>query len=95
MKRIYAINDRVAKELVGMRMYLLMVFRTDHEAVRYFADAINDTTSILNKHPGDYELVWLGYITPEDIIHGNETQQLIITGDTLLAVQQPALVKDA
>lgn len=99
MKRIYAIRDRVALDLVGMHMYLLMCFRTDQEAARYFADAINDTTSILNKHPGDYELIYLGNVDPEgnlDALTGARgSPQIIITGDALVGLQQPALVKEA
>lgn len=93
-KGIYAIRDRLANDLVGMQMYLLMIFTNDQTAARYFADAINDNTSILNKHPGDYELISLGTvsqggeITPEPIRH-------IITGDALLALQEVQLVKDA
>lgn len=91
MKKIYAIRDRVADELVGMRMYCLMVFRTDEEAARYFADAINDTTSILNKHPADYELIELGQLD-DQYISGDHSNRVVITGDTLLALQQPPKV---
>lgn len=94
MRHIYAINDRIANELVGMRMYCLMLFRTDTEAARYFADAINDTTSILNKHPADYELIKLGHVTADDLLI-TTSRTVIITGDVLVAAQQPALVKEA
>lgn len=90
MKSIYAIRDRVAQELIGLRMYLLMCFRTDEEAARYFADAINDTTSILNKHPADYELLRLGSIDDQGTIAISAQPQVIITGDTVIALQQPA-----
>lgn len=93
-KGIYAIRDRVAGELVGMRMYLLMIFRTPQEAARYFADAINDTSSILNKHPGDYELVTLGAISEGGEITP-DAAKIVITGDALVATQEPALVKEA
>lgn len=95
MKYIYAIYDRIAAEYVGLRMYQLMVFRTDQEAARYFADAINDTTSILNKHPSDYDLRNLGHITAEGYIRSTDDHQIIITGDALVGLQQPALVKEA
>lgn len=87
--KIYAIRDRIADELVGMHMYLLMCFRTHEQAARYFADAINDTTSILNKHPADYELIQVGELDRDT---GNIRQltpiQLIVTGDTVLALQK-------
>lgn len=88
MKNIYAIRDRVAQEIVGLRMYTLMVFRTQEEAARYFADAINDQSSILNKHPGDYELIMVGHIIDDTgRIDGNGEPELIITGDTVIALQ--------
>ena len=89
MKNIFAIRDRIADELVGLRMYTLMCFRTNEEAARYFADAVNDTTSILHKHPGDYELVRLGEVNDHGYIRPLQDPQLIVTGDTLLALQQP------
>lgn len=95
MKGIYAIRDRIACDLLAMHMYVLMVFRTDQQAARYFADAINDTTSILNKHPADYELIKLGDLTNDGVIVVLLHEQIIITGDALVAIQQPALVKDA
>lgn len=97
MRHIYAINDRIANELVGLRMYILMCFRTDAEAARYFADAVNDTTSILNKHPQDYELLKLGHLDANDELTKTD-RTLIITGDQLIALQQatqPQLVKEA
>lgn len=96
MRKIYAIRDRVAREIAGHRMYSLMTFRTNEEAARYFADAVNDTTSILNKHPHDYDLALCGEVDDDGKITPVEgTPVILVTGDTLLAVQQPALVKDA
>lgn len=95
IRGIYAIRDRIALDIVGMSMYMLMVFRTDQEAARYFADAVNDTTSILNKHPADYELIHVGNMkeTGELVPYGDP--RIIITGDALLGVQKPALVQGA
>lgn len=96
MKQIYAIRDRLAKDLVGMQMYLLLVFRTDQQAARYFADAVNDKTSMLNKHPADYELVRVGSIDEQgNIVPSDPFMNIIITGDALVAVQEPALVKES
>lgn len=88
MKSLYAINDRVAGEIVGLSMYLIMCFRTDQQATRYFADAINDEKSILNKHPGDYELLRLGTINEKGQIAISAEPQVILTGDTIIALQQ-------
>lgn len=81
MRRIYGIYDSTAKELVGLRMYILMCFRTDEEAARYFYDAISDKTSILNKHPADYTLKCLGVLTDTGFIQKTDEQVTIIRGD--------------
>lgn len=94
MKTIYAIRDRVAQELTGLQMYALMLFRTPEQAARYFSDAVNDPTSILNKHPADYELIVCGTISDNGVIQAFPEPQLVVTGDTLLALQKPELVKD-
>ena len=93
-KTIYAIRDRVANDLIGNQMYLLMIFRTDAQAVRYFADAVLDDKSILNKHPTDYELLALGTISEGGDIT-SDTPRVVITGDTLVATQSPTLVREA
>lgn len=89
MKSIYAIRDRIAQEIVGLSMYMIMCFRTDEQAARYFADAINDDKSILNKHPADYELLRLGTITETGQIAISSDPQIILTGDTVIALQTP------
>ena len=86
MKKLYAIFDRIAAEIVSMRMYSLMAFRTDEEAARYFADAINEPTSMLHKHPGDYVLIHVGAVSDEGLITPITPAQQIITGDALLAL---------
>lgn len=89
-RKIYAIRDRIAQDLVGHSMYVLMVFRTDAEATRYFADAILDPKSILAKHPGDYELIHLGDLTPEGyILETVTTANIIITGSALVNAMTP------
>lgn len=99
MKNIYSIRDRIANDFIGHSMYVLMVFRTDAEATRYFADAILDPKSILAKHPGDYELTALGEITDEGTIRGLAYPgRIIVTGEALvnaMGPQEPQLVKDA
>lgn len=100
MKTVYAIRDRIAKELIGQSMYLLFAFRTDQQAIRYFADAILDERSMLAKHPADYELVALGELHETEageILEGGGTHTTIITGDALIALaseHQPKLVKE-
>ena len=84
-KTLYAIYDRIAGECIAMQMYMVMAFRTDEQAARYFADAVNDKTSVLSKHPADYALLALGTISPGGEITA-DTPRHIITGDLLLAL---------
>lgn len=95
MKTIYAIRDRLSNDLVGQGMYILFVFRTDTQAVRYFADAVLDEKSMLHKHAADFELIVLGQVADDgELLAGNQPN-IIITGDTLLAAQTPQLVKES
>lgn len=96
MKNLYVIYDRVAAEILCMHMYAVMQFTTNQQAARYFADAINDETSVLNKHPGDYELRRVGTVDEKgNIVPTDPFMNIIITGDALIATQQPQLVAEA
>lgn len=96
MKKIFAIRDRVANDLLTMQMYTLMTFKTNEQAARYFADAILDKSSVLNRHPGDYELLYLGTVDDNGyLIPNTPDPALVLTGDTLIALQKPELVKEA
>lgn len=101
MKTVYAIRDRIANELVGVSMYLLFAFRTDQQAVRYFADCITDPKSILNKHPADYELVAVAELHDSaagEIVLADGRHRVVITGDALIAAtteHQPQLVRES
>lgn len=99
MRNIYAIRDRIAKDYVGNQMYVLFVFRTDQQAVRYFADAILDEKSMLSKHTADYELVRLGHIEEdnlsEPLLTAEPEYTIIITGDALVAAQQTPLALES
>lgn len=88
MKTLYAIRDRVAEELVSLQMYNLFAFKTDQQAARYFADAVLDTKSILNKHPSDYELIACGVVKDDGTIIAPNQPEVIITGDALLAARE-------
>lgn len=89
MKTIYAIRDTIANDLVGTQMYILFVFRTDQQAERYFADAILEPTSMLAKHPSDYELIKIGDLDDEGNIIKEHGPEVVTTGDTLIAAQTP------
>lgn len=96
MKHIYAIRDRIANDLAGY--YPLVVFRTDQQAVRYFADSLQQERSALAAHPADYELIKCGSIDDDGQLHQLERPVVIITGDALIAAtteHEPKLVKEA
>lgn len=97
MKKLFAIFDRIAQEIVGRQMYAVMTFRTNEEAARYFADAINDETSVLHQHPSDYSLIFIGEISPSGNITAKHNAEIVVTGDALIALQDkaPQLVKEA
>lgn len=95
MKNIYAIRDRIANDLAGY--YPLSVFRTDAQAVRYFADSLAQEKGALAMHPSDYELIRLGRIEENGDMFADGTT-VIITGDALIAAtteHQPQLVKES
>lgn len=98
-KDLYAIRDNVAQDLIGTQMYIIFAFQTPQQAIRYFADALLDEKSVLNKHAEDYDLIELGTLQETadgPIIVSDNRQKLIITGQALLAAQQigtPKLVK--
>lgn len=94
MRRIYAIRDRVANDLLTLQVYSLITCRTDQEAARYFADGIYDKSSLLNKHPADYELIHCGFVDDTGIITPLANPNIIITGDALIAVQAEQLEGD-
>lgn len=84
MRTIYAIRDRVANDLVGY--YPLTTFRTDAQAVRYFADSIAMEKSALGAHPNDYELIACGEVDDDGEIIGFNTPKIIITGTAIVAM---------
>lgn len=84
MRYIYAIRDRIANDLAGY--YPLIVFRTDAQAVRYFADSLNAEKSALGAHPNDYELIKCGGLSDAGEIHG-AAPTIIITGSALMEAQ--------
>lgn len=85
MKTIYAIRDRIANDLAGY--YPLATFRTDGQAVRYFADSAALDKSAIGQHPTDYELVKLGTVEDDGTITALARPTIVITGDALIATQ--------
>lgn len=61
IKKIYAVYDAVAQEMIGP----LMVLPNDAAARRIFQDAVTNEQSSLAAHPDDYSLCRLGEIDTE------------------------------
>lgn len=85
MRHIYAIHDTKADDLVGLQMYIMFVFRTDAQAIRYFTDSVTDDKSVLAKHPEDYQLVQLGTLDDDNTLRP-EKHRTVFTGSQVLAV---------
>lgn len=62
MKNIYAIKDNVARAIVGP----LICENADAVAIRMFSDLLGDKTLTIGQHPGDYDLLQLGYLANEE-----------------------------
>lgn len=80
---IYAITDNIANTIHGG----LITQKHDAAAIRFFGDVANDHQTLLYRHPQDFDLVRLGYIT-----HNNQLEpayEIIITGKAWRASQKP------
>jgi len=84
MRKIYAVIDRMASDLVGNGGLVLMTFKTEQQAIRYFWDAVVDTSSILNKHPEDYDLLHLGDVNDDGEITPARPN-VVITAKAIIA----------
>lgn len=59
MLKMYAVRDKAVEAF--MQPFFV---RANGEAIRSFADAVNDSNSPFYKHPGDFELYALGDFDP-------------------------------
>lgn len=73
---IYAILDKKAEALVGG----LQLHRALASAVRSFTDIALDPKTMINRHPEDFELIELGFITDDNQIVPAEGYNVVITG---------------
>lgn len=78
---IYAILDTVAKQIQGG----LYLYKHDASAIRFFSDVATMKDSIVGKHPQDFDLIRLGYLT-----HSNEVEteyRMVLKGSAWVATQ--------
>lgn len=81
---IYAIRDIVAQMLTGG----LYLHKHEASAIRFFGDVAADPQSLIGKHPEDFELIQLGYLSIKDeIIPSTKT---VLTGTVWKATQNGA-----
>lgn len=74
--KIYAIRDRATDQFDRP-----MFFLADGQAIRSFADAVNDASkdNPFHQHPDDYDLYYLGEYDPDTaLITSNPPQQIAI-----------------
>lgn len=78
---IYAILDNVAGALVGG----LTCHKHEAAAVRFYSDVATMKDSLIGKHPQDFDLLRLGYVTHHNEIEPEHT--VILRGSTWAAAQ--------
>lgn len=81
MRRLYQIYDRVGGGVVGP----ILDQANDAAAIRAFRDALSDERSQLAKHPGDYDLLFLGEQTPDGVVNC-EDRCVVVTGGAMAVV---------
>lgn len=79
---VYAINDTVAAQLVGG----LYAHKHEAAAVRFFCDVAAMPDSLVGKHPQDFDLIRLGFVTHEHELVPDPA--VILKGSTWAAAQQ-------
>lgn len=78
---IYAIIDSKAEAVIGP----LMIARHEAQAVRNFCDVADDQKGWIYKHPEDYDLYRLGWLTTENQLIAEH--QLILSGSSYRATK--------
>lgn len=81
---LYVIYDKVSQQILGP----VALHKHDAAAIRSFTDVASLQNSIVGKHPHDFELCRLGYLTHSAHIEG--THAVILTGEQWLNSQQAA-----
>lgn len=78
---IYAILDTVSEQIAGG----LYLHKHEAAAVRFYADVASRPDTLVAKHPQDFNLVQLGYITHENTIIPE--YKTVLLGSTWIASQ--------
>lgn len=86
---IYAIVDLKADAIIGG----LQLHRADAAAIRAFGDIASNPETIVSKHPEDYELRRLGWLTLENEIE-QSILECVISGAQWKAAQSLKLTED-
>lgn len=83
-KEVYAIYDKVAEEIIGG----LLAFTHDAPVIRIFLDGLADPSTMLHKHPDDYELLSLGCITGLEVVPHSNGPRTVLTGSAWKATRE-------
>lgn len=79
-RNLYAIIDNKAEDIIGG----IQIHRHEAAAVRMYNDVANTEGTMLNKHPGDFDLVQLGHLDEKNQIV--ENYKMVMTGEQWLAI---------
>lgn len=80
---LYVIIDSKAEAVIGFPM----LCKHEAQAVRNFCDVADDPKSMLNRHPEDYSLFRLGWLTTKNTLVADHN--LILSGSSYAATKKP------
>jgi len=83
VKGLYAIRDTMARQVIGG----IHVFAHEAAAVRFFGDIAGDAQTMVARHIGDHELVYIGSVNEETGMITDTDGRLVITGAAWKAAQ--------
>lgn len=63
-KGLYMVYDRLANSVIGQ----IVLAESHGSATRDFHDALGNKDSQLSKHPADYDLLFIGFLTTSGVI---------------------------
>lgn len=87
---LYQIYDRKSEQVIGM----ILREHRDAAAIRVFGDVLSNKDTAPGQHPEDFDLIYLGYQSPEGTIDAEEEVRTVITGTQWLAAQQKPQTAD-
>lgn len=75
-KNVYCILDNKACAVVGG----LHLFAHPAAAVRFFSDIASAPDTMVNRHPGDHDLLFIGALDEETGVLTSQDPEVVLTG---------------